>query len=935
MPYSSHDSPRSSRASTRSRLGRALLTALLIASSPATLLQAQPAPTTGTVSGQVLDVSGLPVPGALIQIEDTRLRALSNESGFFRIAGVTAGARTVVIDHIGYAPSRAGVMVEAGEVVSVDLTLEVSPIALGDVIVSGRRFSPAAALNDQRTSPQIMNVLSTEQAERFADNSLPDALRRIPGVAAELDRGEASTLFLRGLNPAFTTVTLDGQRLASTGLEDRSVNLAGLPIQMVEAVEVTKAITPDQDAEAVGGTINLRARTPRSRTARIQSSLSHHSLDGDLGGQVSGLYGNRFGALGILVDGSFQRISVPEDDLQHTWNFNTGGAPLLRRLRLTIRPVERTRINLGSTVDYRFSDQSSVYLRAFASRFDSDEERHRHQYRFDRSGANLTPDFAPEVRVVRQGRLERDRRDVLTVTAGGKHVLPSLNLDYSASLGHSERDEFRDYINLRADGFSYATDYSDPFNPVLTPQGGGDPYAPDAYRFMDYEIWHNRSQELDLSTQMNAEFPFVRGDLSGAFKVGGKVSSRAKDREYDESHWDPAGDRRFMDAFSTPQPYRNVVNGRLRMGTLTDWSRAPGFVADRFAAGELEFDVDEYHINSDPDDYEATETISAAYGMTTVNVGNLTLLGGLRYEYTSATYEGNELVLDENGGYVSTRPLSNATSYGSLFPMAHLRYAVDDLTNFRLAVTSSLARPRFTDLAPFEVIDRDNERISRGNPNLAPARAWNVDLLAERYFASVGVVSGGVFLKRISDFQFNTRETIDGGEFDGWEIRQPQSGEDITIYGAEIAWQQRLLFLPGALAGLGVYSNYTLSVGETDFESLGGRTMPLPGQSRHVANVGLSYELAGFSATTSWNYRGAFLEDIGASDAEDRFWDGRGQIDIGLRQDLPQGARVFVNLQNLTNSREQRYFGTIGDTRFPNRGVYQVRQLQFGVSVTR
>jgi len=905
----------------------------LLAASP---VVAQGTAPQGTITGVVMESEGPPLAGASVVVEGTGVRARTNASGYYRISGVPAGDHEVTVTFIGYREANQRVSVSSGEISRVDLVMQIDPVALDAVVVSGRRYSAAQALNDQRTAPQIKNVLSTEQAERFADVSLPDALRRIPGVSAELDRGESSTVFLRGLSPAFTTVTLDGERLASSGLEDRSVNLAGIPVQMVEAVEVTKAITPDQDAESVGGTINLRARSPRSGTRRLQATLSRHSLEGDLGTQVSGMYGERFGRVGVLLDGSFQQLSVPEDDLQHWWtdeDFGQGAAPALDRLRLTIRPVERTRVNLGGTVDFRPDESTNLFLRAFASRFDSNEERHRYRYRFDRD-SNRGPEQAGGVRIDRQGRDELDRRDVFTITAGGNHILDRANVDYTASVGRSTREELRDYLNFRQQGFTFAWDASDPLRIPLELVGDGDPYSGEGDRVRDYQRWENEATELDLSARLNAEFPFSLDNLSGSFQTGGKLSTRNKERTYTERAWDLNGPARFMSELTRNPEHRPVVFGRYRMGTITDWSRAMDWVQERFAAGELELDEDAFRIDSDPEDYDASETIGAGYAMGTLDLGQLTVLAGVRYEHTWADYEGNEVEFDETGAYVRTLPIQTDVSYGNLFPMLHLRYALDRQSNLRLAFTRSIARPSFTDLAPFQLINRDEERVTRGNPDLPPARSFNVDFMAERYFQSVGFLSAGLFLKRISDFEFTFRETLTDGPFAGFELREPRAGEEITVYGAEVAWQQRLRFLPGYWSGLGVYTNYTLSIGETEFESLNNRNVPLPGQSRHVANVGVSFDLGGLSALASYHYRGAFLEDIGADASDDRFWDGRGQLDVAVRQDLGNNAQVFLDLQNLTNAREQRYWGSIGDRSRPNRGVYQLRQAQLGVSWT-
>jgi hypothetical protein len=215
------------------------------------------------VTGQITDADRRPLRGAVVSVSGTNQRTLSNEAGFYRLANVPAGEHRIEVSYIGYDSGAATVTAVAGEATRVDVVMEMVPVMVQGIIVEGEAFgSRAAALNRQATAASVLNVISAEQIERFPDPQVADALRRVPGVATFDDRGEAENVFLRGPAPGLTVVTLDGERLPTTGLRNREVSLSAMPAEMLSSIEVVKAITPDMDADAPAGTINLVTRQP-------------------------------------------------------------------------------------------------------------------------------------------------------------------------------------------------------------------------------------------------------------------------------------------------------------------------------------------------------------------------------------------------------------------------------------------------------------------------------------------------------------------------------------------------------------------------------------------------------------------------------------------------------------------------------------------------
>ena len=273
-------------------------------------------------------------------------------------------------------------------------------------------------------------------------------------------------------------------------------------------------------------------------------------------------------------------------------------------------------------------------------------------------------------------------------------------------------------------------------------------------------------------------------------------------------------------------------------------------------------------------------------------VGNrFMLLPGVRYERTRVDYLGYDVLYDDGGNYASTRPVSGSDASGFFLPGLHARYALTEATNLRADFTRTLARPNYYDLVPYQLVFQEDAEIARGNSTLKPTVSNNVDVLLERYFESVGVLSGGVFYKRLTDyiFPFRFQEANFG---DLYEVTQPRNGDAASLWGMELAFQNRFAFLPAPLDGLGLYGNYTWTDSSARFPDR-DEDSTLPGQSAHVGNVALWYEKAGFSARSAWNFHGRYVDAVGDSALSGRVLRRSRAVGPVLQPaDPPPGSRI-------------------------------------------
>ena len=210
-------------------------------------------------------------------------------------------------------------------------------------------------------------------------------------------------------------------------------------------------------------------------------------------------------------------------------------------------------------------------------------------------------------------------------------------------------------------------------------------------------------------------------------------------------------------------------------------------------------------------------------------------------------------------------------------------------------------------MVPYLRVFPEDEELSRGNPILKPTTAYNVDLMGEHYFQGIGILSGGLFYKSLSNTIYDRIYREPGGSYEGFWAEQPVNGGEAWLMGFEVNWSQQLTFLPGFLSGFGVYLNYTYTESEADIPDR-ERTI-LPGQAGNVGNFALSYEKGGFTGRMGLNYHGEFIDGVGDTEEEDEYYHSHLQLDFSGSMQLYAGLRLFVEVVNMNNEPMKYYIG--------------------------
>jgi len=893
------------------------------------------AASTGSITGRIVDAdANLPLPGATIVIDGTEQGTISDRDGNFRLSGVPTGRCEVMVTYIGYKAASQSFHVKSGAPATASFRLEPGVITTDEILVVGERLQgQARAINQQKTNLNITNIVAADQIGRFPDANIGDAMKRIPGIVVEYDQGEARFGLIRGTEARMNSVMLNGERVPSAEGEIRAVQLDLIPSDMIQTVEVHKALTPDMDADAIGGAVNLVTRSAPAGL-RISGTLGsgYNFLSEEPMGISSLVVGNRFldGQLGVLLSASYHNHHLGSDDLEPEWDEDDGQA-FVEELQIREYDVHRIRRSLGASADYRLSDNHRFFLRSLWNHRDDFENR----FRLEIKDLSLPESGQTESwEVVRQlkggtsdnddARLEDQR--ATSTTLGGVHHMPrDIELSWSATYAEASEERpgerYLEYVVERDEddgdsGVAVYADMSDLEKPMFTFVNSAD-VALGEFKLNELTEEHQFTEETDLNARVDVEIPWLTGTTGNRIVAG--LRYRGKDKERDNSfyEYEPIDE----DAMATlaDVPTRDVTNpdflaGDYETGIFADESYLGGLDLDNPALFQSEDKPDEYV----PGSYDATETITGGYLMLDQSYGEQwSFVAGLRIENTSIDYNGYELLVDAEGD-LSTRATSGDESYTHLLPGLHARYQFDRNTVLRAAWTNTIARPNYYDLVPYREVNLEDNELATGNDALDPTTSMNFDLMGERYFHSIGLISTGVFYKIIDDFTFyfveeDYLDPVSGNTFD--EFVQPRNGAGASLMGFEVAVQRQLDFVP-ALRGLGIYANYTYTDSEIDELPIEGREndeLPLPGTAKHSLNGSLSYERDRVGLRLSVNHSSSHIDagegDFSDDPFKDRYYDDATHVDLNGSVRITPQVRLFLEANNLTNQPLRFYQG--------------------------
>lgn len=877
--------------------------------------------------GTILGEDNLPLPGAYVHLEETNYYSTTDFEGQFEIYGIPSDTYMLAVDYIGYEKHTQEIQIQEGQAVYVEIKLD-EGIKLDEVILNANVNAQAKAFNSQKNSNQMVQMISGEQVEKYPDANIGDALKRISGINVQYDQGEARFANIRGTAPQLSSVTVNGERVPSAEAEIRSVQLDLIPSDMISSIEVFKAVTPDMDADAIGGTINLETQKAPAKElikGTIGSGYSFLAEKPVLKGKL--LYSNRFNdnKVGLTLEASVLDKHTRSDDVEPEWDYldedNKDATAYTNEIQIRQYYVERLRKSFSATLDFDLNKNHNIYLRGMYNHRNDWENRFRYEIKDIEED-----DGVWEAELVRQSkggisdnknkRLEDQR--MFSFQSGGDHFFGNVKMDWSFSaMKASEERPNERYVELESDGaVPVNVDFSDLREPQVLPIASIDQDLNSSFELSEITEEYQYTEDKDINTRINLELPLITGVNASFLKVGTRFKMKTKERDNDFYEYEPVDEATWL-ANAIAQA-SNETNDNYQAGDYV----AGSFVSADFV-GNLDLTnsniyEEERKLDELGGNFNASEDIFAGYLMYRQNFGEkVTFIAGARVENTQIKYQGKVLEFDEEGDvsdYYDSEPKED--SYTNILPGFHIKFSPAKNTNFRFAWTNTIARPNYYDLVPAIEQNDEDEELYIGNPELKPTTSMNFDLLGEHFFSNVGILSAGVFYKKLTDVIAN--QVMDDFLYtDGnlYELTTPINLGDATLYGFEIGVQRRLDFFSGFLNNLSVAANYTYNKSELKDIKLEDRedeTLPLVGTPNNLINASLAYDSKKLELRVSYSFADQFIEEFDDEAFYDRWYDKVNYLDINGEYEFHKNWKFYVSLENLLNQ-PLRYYQGIQD----------------------
>lgn len=814
--------------------------------------------------------------------------------------------------------------------------------AIETVVIDAQRTSNGVARKAQEEASNLINLMTAEEMRKLPDVNIAESVRRMPGISLETDTGEGRFINIRGLDADLNSTTFGGLRLppsnnASPFGGGRAVALDAIPTGLVGAITVTKTNLPEQDAEALGGTIEITPKTAPSNgkpffEGRVGSG--RESLRGTGITDLSFSGGGRFGGSGptrsgisaysdnpfsLVVTGTYYEDKRGIDDVEPAFLDDGQHSPLAYAgWDQRWYQYNRKRHGVGLDLGYQPDARNSYYVRAFDAGYTETVLRQRLTITPDGNPAATPTGFVDGLsangfdKTLRQ---EKETIDNKVFVIGGKNTFDDKALDYRLGFTEGSYDKKYDYNS----DFNYTPAAGTPFTvggTMITPPSinynnsgkgntpafsvtGADYLNPANYNLVKFQNSTMYITDKEWSLAGNLKLPVKWGGFDEeSLKVG--ASARLRTRQVEGQPYSYAGIPAMPLTAASSGPGITFYDGAYQNGPQI----TPGYLQNVLAPDQTISAND--RVNAALQYQKDKEDVYALYGQYQMKTGKLGVITGLRVETTRASYDANAKGVDAAGNAFIV-PNSQDKHYSNFFPSVQARYELEPSTLLRAAFSSTIARPGFNQVNASLNIDPSANTVSQGNPALKPVTANSFDLSIEKYLPNSGIASIGIFDKEISDYIANnvTNQTFpNNGLFAGFvgaaKVYSYTNINKSRASGLELNYEQRFKQLPGIWSGLGAGVNYTYV--HSRFEIRPGENSTMPSTSRNTANANLFYEKQGLNLRLGAYYVSRNLWAIGGSSATDVFSESRTSVDFGSSYAINDNFSIYFNAKNLTDT---------------------------------
>jgi len=830
------------------------------------------------------------------------------------------------------------------------------------ITVTGIRGSLSEALNNKRFSDQIVDSISAEDVGKFPDDNIAEALQRIAGVSMSRDEtGSGDVVSIRGMGPDMNKVTMNGQAVASAGgvgNTGQGFSFGVLSADMISALEVWKSPKASQDAGSVGGTVNIKTKSPleveetkihlgleagfqevgeensHKVTARIISQFFDNKVGLSFGfNQSASPYRTDSAGVNSYVKPKNPSNMVDESGAAYdgsNWGdgWDDGKPWMINGYKLQQRTANRDKNGADFTLQWRPTDALDIRLNGLYAEQIDDDHQENLLFKFNaggrkgREGVVDENGFVSEVAVTPKNGNQRDLQLQTWLRTHEKDTKAvNFNVDWTVTdnssllfaAGTSEGNrwmgqQFPVFLASGVLSYNQNTSSSTRFPDLAV---NGEVAMPEDNAFLLTSVANQIKQWEETNDYIQLDY-----ELDTGFETFHQISVGVKSIETHNSQQVQKGKisgnlGTMEDFYSHTTPSTAYYQGT----PWNSWSTA-SFAAIEEVWGDID-DI-ELGLNTNVDvpsktkaegspieDWQVDNDITALYIQADFDAefiwpvrGNI----GVRYEETELTAHAMTQVGNDYTPFTATN------DYSDFLPSLNMVFEVRENFLMRFSAAKVMARPIARDLAPAYRLNSNGElNGSGGNPYLDPFRANQLDLGVEWYFDEGSLLSANYFKKDVESFIAKevTKQPLNGEIYD---ISSPVNGGAADIQGLELGYQQHFTGLPGFLSDMGTQINYTYTDSSTEFVNTAfEREMPMEGLSENTINATLYYEVESFSARVAYTYRDEYLYSGAGWSVNPIFLKASTYVDAQLNYKLNKTFSFAFKANNLTDQEIEQY----------------------------
>jgi outer membrane receptor protein involved in Fe transport len=934
----------------------------------------------GRVYGLVRDSLTMDqLAGAEINLEGTTFSAVSNTDGEFRMAGIPSGEYMLRASFLGYQGKKYLVNITSGDMLKIRVELVPEMTREHGVPFTQQAKNQAEEINRQIRSNTVTNVIGSKKLEGLPDESIPVALSRLPGVSIiyapplsinfssgaygvssdqsiqisfppqndfSLPENPVSRVFIRGLDSKYGNITIDGIRISPTSPKDKSVDLGILSERNFQNIEVRKTITSEEDGDATAGALNLvPGKAPDKRLIRAEFTGNANRLDKSANQyDFTGSYGERFfdDVLGIRADAHTGKKIVSRE-----YRDVFGGYYSFKGFSYANSVAER---NGGSVVlDFITPDGGSIRIDNILSKMNTIS------FESEADSGGIYP-----VHIFDD---KESKQEIFVSSIQGTQYLFGFEVDWSAAFSES-RD-------------SHPSDYSLNFyGSTPVPPGIPIPVYPDYLAYTVDSPSKNYCREKTASLGVRKKYT-ISNEITGEVKFGGKYTVNA--RSYDENSLAQAVPKHqdLLSSFEDHPP---------RNRNLFDEYEIPLMNKDALLSFRQMYAGNTYS-NGKPDinSYDLSGNVSAGYLVHYLKFGHsATFIAGVRIEgehNDCSGYYYPNIMIDPGYLYNDVPKQTSTFRYTAtaMLPNFQMVLCPSDFLTLRLAAYRTTIRPDCIARMPkyFSAVLYDGNGtvagadLVVGNPDLKNSDVWNYEYQTQFYGYDLGLFSINAFYKNIEGMVQATNGMQLGGagtiEQLGihWRNYVPlfplrsadqynlfsyfNSPKPTRIWGFEFEHQANFRYLPGFLKNLVLNYNFTflrseawtkdvvVTVTTTTSYALADKKQKLADMPEFLANVNLGYDIKGFSFRVSYFYQSEYpmYDDyFGEYDPMQIQKSKMSRLDIAVQQRILKNASIILNLNNVTNFKEEALYKYHSSTHWRTAQAYRYgMNFDFGIGI--